>query len=98
MYKVVSSNQAVKDFERIERTGLSEKAKNITRIIRVNPYQNPPPYEKMTGDLNGYYSRRINKQHRFVYDVLPNTEKLKDKNGILYQGIVKILRMWTHYE
>ncbi|MCL2499628.1 MAG: Txe/YoeB family addiction module toxin [Defluviitaleaceae bacterium] len=74
MYKVVSSNQAVKDFERINRAGLSEKAKIVTRVVRVNPYQNPPPYEKLTGDLSGYYSRRINRQHRFVYDVLPNTE------------------------
>jgi len=64
----------------------------------MNPWQNPPAYEKLQGDLKGSYSRRINKQHRIVYDVLPNDEKLKNENNVLYKGIVKIIRMWTHYE
>ena len=98
MYKVVSTRQAVKDSDKLKKAGLSGKAKRFTRIVRDNPYQNPPPYEKLTGDLDGYYSRRINRQHRFVYDVLPNTNNLKDENGEPYQGIVKIIRMWTHYE
>ena len=84
--------------KKIEDAGLSAKVKGFVRIVKKNPYQNPPPYEKLTGDLDGYYSRRINRQHRFVYEILPNTERLKDGNGNLYKGIVKIIRMWTHYE
>ena len=67
-------------------------------IIKNNPYQNPPAYEKLQGDLKGLYSRRINKQHRILYGVLPNTENLLDENDVPYKGIVKIIRMWTHYE
>ena len=98
MYKVVSSRQAFKDSEKLKQAGLSVKAKELTRIVAKNPYQTPPPYEKMSGDLQGFYSRRINKQHRFVYEVLPNAENLTDANGIPYKGIVRIIRMWTHYE
>ena len=98
MYKVLSSRQAFKDSEMLKQAGLSDKAKEITRIVAKNPHQTPPPYEKLSGDLQGYYSRRINKQHRFVYEVLPNTENLTDAHGTPYKGIVKIIRMWTHYE
>jgi len=76
----------------------AKKAKKLVDIVTENPFQNPPPYEKLIGDLQGYYSRRINDQHRFVYDVLPNNQNLKNKNGILYKGIVHVLSMWTHYE
>ena len=98
MYKIVMSKQAVKDSVLLDRAGLSAKSKEFIRIIRVNPYQTPPPYEKLSGNLRGYYSRRINRQHRFVYEVLTNMGKILDKNGDAYDGIVKIVRMWTHYE
>ena len=98
MYKPVLSKQASKDLTKLTQAGLAGKAKKLTRIVRKNPFQTLPPYEKLIGDLDGYYSRRINKQHRFVYEILPNTENLTDDNGIVYKGIVKILRMWTHYE
>ena len=98
MYKVLASRQALKDSEWLKRAGLSGKAKELARIVTTNPFQMPPPYEKMTGDLQGYYSRRINRKHRFVYEVLPNTDNLADEKGTPYKGIVKIIRMWTHYE
>ena len=98
MYKVVTTRQAAKDSDLLEKAGLSAKGKAFVRIMRNNPYQTPPPYEKLTGNLQGYYSRRINRQHRFVYEVLPNPQNLKDDNGVPYEGIVKIIRMWTHYE
>ena len=85
-YTIVYSKSAAKDIKRLKQSHLSEKAKTLIEIIKRNPYQNPPPYEKLVGDLAGYYSRRINIQHRIVYSVLED-EKL-----------VKIYRMWTHYE
>jgi len=97
-YKLKYTHQANKDARLLERAGLRKVASKLLAIIEKNPYQNPPAYEKLQGDLKGSYSRRINKQHRIVYDVLPNGEKLKDSNGVLYRGIVKIIRMWTHYE
>lgn len=74
---------------------ISEKAKLLVDIIRENPYQNPPRYEKLVGNLDGILSRRINIQHRLVYQVCeePFTEE-----DVLYQGTVKIIRMWTHYD
>jgi len=98
MFKAVASKQAFKDLEKLKQAGLSDKAKELTRIVQNDPHQNPSPYEKLTGDLQGFYSRRINRQHRFVYEVLPNTEILADENDVPYEGIVKILCMWTHYE
>jgi Txe/YoeB family toxin of toxin-antitoxin system len=98
VYKAALSKQAAKDLEKLKRAGLARKAKEFTEIVEVNPYQNPPPYEKLIGDLRGYISRRINEQHRYTYQVLPNDKDLKDEHGELYEGIVKILRMWTHYE
>ncbi|MGL5676621.1 MAG: Txe/YoeB family addiction module toxin [Cellulosilyticaceae bacterium] len=86
MYKVVLTKQALKDLEKLKSTHLSQKAKGLVDIIKENPYQNPPAYEKLVGNLDGCYSRRINIQHRIVYEVL---EKEK---------AIKILRMWTHYE
>ena len=97
-YKLKFTRQAEKDARLLEQTGLEKSAIRLLAIIKNNPYQNPPAYEKLQGDLKGSYSRRINKQHRMVYDVLPNDEGLKDNNGMLYKGIVKIIRMWTHYE
>ena len=82
----------------LEQAGLNKTAIRLLTIMRKYPYQNPPAYEKLQGDLKGSYSRRINKQHRIIYDVLPNDEGLQDENGVVYKGIVKIIRMWTHYE
>jgi len=98
MYKVILSRQAQKDLVKLKRVGLSKKAGELVGIVTENPYQNPPPYEKLSGDLKGLYSRRINDQHRFVYDVLPNTGGLLDPNDVPYKGIVHVLKMWTHYE
>ena len=100
MYKAILSKQALKDLEKLKRTGsgYEKKAKELVDVVEEHPFKNPPPYEKLMGDLHGYYSRRINEQHRFVYAVLPNDKNLTDENGISYKGIVHILRMWTHYE
>ena len=100
MYKAILSKQAIKDLDKLKQAGAAypRKAKEIVDTVEEDPYKNPPPYEKLVGDLHGYYSRRINEQHRFVYDVLPNTNNMKDDHGKPYKGIVHILRMWTHYE
>ncbi|WP_196594255.1 Txe/YoeB family addiction module toxin [Pectinatus sottacetonis] len=86
MYKILYHKKTVKDIQKLKDANLDKKAKNIIEVIKENPFQNPPPYEKLVGDLTGFYSRRINVQHRLVYDV--DEEK----------KIVKIYRMWTHYE
>ena len=78
--------QARKDAKKLARAGLKERAQKLLDIIQANPYQNPPPYEKLVGDLAGAYSRRINIQHRLVYQIL------EEKNA------VKVLRLCTHYE
>jgi toxin YoeB len=86
MWKVVYSKQAAKDAVKIKESGLKEKTLSLLEILKENSFQSPPPYEKLLGDLAGAYSRRINIQHRLVYQVF---EKRK---------IVRVLRMWTHYE
>lgn len=86
MYKIEYTKQAVKDVELIKVAKLDNKVKNLIEILRSNPFEKYPPYEKLIGDLLGAYSRRINIHHRLVYMVF---EKEK---------IVRILRMWTHYE
>jgi len=98
MYKAIFTKQSCKDLEKLKQAGLSDKAKELARIVSNNPFQTPPPYEKLIGALQGYYSRRINRQHRFVYEVLPNNVNAVNASGTPYNGIVKILRMWTHYE
>lgn len=98
MYKVFFYPQAMKDRKLIERAGLREKVKRLLDIMKVYPYQSSPSYEKLMGNLSGYYSRKINLQHRLIYQVLPNDKGLVDENGEIYEGIVKIIRMWTHYE
>lgn len=85
MYRIQYAKRAIKDIEKLKATGLAEKAKAIIAVIKDNPYQNPPGYEKLKG-MTSTYSRRINRQHRLVYVVL-------DK-----EKIIRILRMWTHYE
>ena len=86
MWTVVFSKHALKDAKRLGAAGLREKAELLINILRTNPYQTPPPYEKLLGDLKGSYSRRINRQHRLVYDILEN------------ERAVKVARMWSHYE
>ena len=86
MYAVVYTKNAVKDTQKIKATRLSKKVKDLIELIKLNPFQTPPPYEKLVGDLQGAYSRRINIKHRLVYEVFEN-----DKT-------VKILSMWSHYE
>lgn len=95
MYKIVYEKQALKDIKKLKSTKLSSKTKALIEIIRKNPFQNPPPYEKLIGNLSGLYSRRINIQHRCVYQVY--LEKIIT-NKIEYDGTVKIIRLWTHYD
>lgn len=95
MYKVVFTKQALKDLEKLKEANISHKAKQLVDVIKINPYQNPPRYEKLVGKLDGILSRRINIQHRLVYQVYETLVIEQEKE---YQGIVKIIRMWTHYE
>jgi Txe/YoeB family toxin of toxin-antitoxin system len=85
-WQVVYSKQAQKDAKKLSAAGLKLKAQTLLDVIGDNPFQNPPPYEKLVGDLAGVYSRRINIQHHLVYEIF--TE----------ERIVRVLRMWTHYE
>lgn len=95
MYKVVFTKQAQKDARKLKAAGLDKKAKSLVEVVRDNPFGTPPAYEGLVGSLSGLYSRRIYIQHRFVYQVIrePLTE-----NDVSYEGIVKVVRMWTHYD
>ena len=95
MYRIVYEKQAVKDIKNLKSVRLDVKAKKLVELLKENPFQNPPPYEALVGNLQGVYSRRINIQHRLVYQVYIESVEL---NGIRYEGTVKIIRMWTHYE
>ncbi len=85
-WRLVYTRQAQKDARKLAASGLREKAQALLSVIQKDPFQNPPPYEKLVGDLAGTYSRRINIQHRLVYQVLESEQ------------VVKVLRLWTHYE
>ena len=85
-WKLVFTKQAQKDAKKIAQSGLKPQTRRLLDILREDPFQNPPPYEKLMGDLSGAYSRRINIQHRLVYEVLRDI------------STVKVIRMWTHYE
>lgn len=85
-YRIAYTKQAIKDIALLKQAGLAAKAQKLVEVVKADPFQTPPPYEKLTGDLKGMYSRRINIQHRFVYEVI---EK---------EHTVKIIRMWKHYE
>lgn len=85
-WQLIYTKAAQKDAAKLASAGLKEKTKILLEIVAVNPFQNPPPYEKLIGDLSGAYSRRINIQHRLVYEVLAEIQT------------VKVLRMWSHYE
>ena len=85
-YEVVLTKQAIKDAKKIAAAGLGPRVRKLLELIKKDPFAAYPPYEKLLGDLTGFYSRRINIQHRLVYQVLPD------------EKIVKVLRMWSHYE
>ena len=85
-WEVVYAKQALKDAKKLAASELKPKAQELLEVLASNPLQNPPPYEKLVGDLAGTYSRRINIQHRIVYEVFSE------------QRVVRVLRMWTHYE
>ena len=86
MFSIAYTKTALKDIPKLKAAHLDGKAKDLIDVIRENPYQNPPPYEKLVGDLNGLYSRRINGQHRLVYEVFEREQ------------IVKVVSLWSHYE
>jgi len=86
MWRIVFTKQAQTDAKKLTAAGLRPKAEKLLDILRDNPYQSPPPFEKLLGDLSGACSRRITIHHRLVYQVLPE------------EKVVKIMRMWTHYE
>ncbi len=94
MYIIRFSKQADKDKKLLKRAGLDLKAKKLLNVITENPFQNPPPYEGLVGNLSGYYSRRINIQHRLVYQVYDEPIVIDE---VEYQGTIKVIRMWTHY-
>jgi Txe/YoeB family toxin of toxin-antitoxin system len=85
-WQVVFAKHALKDARKLSTAGLRDKAQELLRVLAEDPFQNPPPYEKLVGDLEGAYSRRINIQHRMVHEVFKK------------ERIVRVLRMWTHYE
>ena len=86
MYEVKLSKRAQKDLQKLKQSGLSKKAKSLVDILKENPWQNPPPYEKLVGDLQGVFSRRINIRHRLVYEVFEE------------EKVARMLSMWSHYE
>ncbi len=95
MYLIRFSKQAGKDKKMLKAAGLEQKARGLLNIIAANPFQNPPPYEGLVGNLSGYYSRRINIQHRLVYQVYHDSVEL---DGMKYEGTIKVVRMWSHYD
>ncbi len=86
MWRVVFTKRALKDAKKLSAAGLRSKAEKLLDILRENPYQTPPPFEKLLGNLSGAYSRRINIQHRLVYQIIAD------------EKAVKVIRMWTHYK
>ncbi len=85
-WRIAYTKQAKKDAKKLSASDLRSKAEDLLAILAENPYQNPPPFEKLVGDLAGTYSRRINIQHRLVYQIIEE------------EHVVKVIRMWTHYE
>lgn len=86
MYSIVYDKRAIKAIPKLKAAKIDDKAKKLIQIIKENPFQNPPPYEQLVGELKGFYSRRINIQHRLVYQVYEE------------EKTIKIVSMWTHYE
>ena len=86
MYKIKYHKKALKDIYKLKTARLSDNAQKLIHLIKINPFQNPPPYEKLVGNLDGYYSRRINITHRLIYTI--------DQN----EKVIKIMSMWSHYD
>ena len=86
MYKIEYHKKAIKDIEKLKQNNLASRAKNLIEVLKINPFQNPPPYEKLLGDLKELYSRRINIQHRLIYQVIEEKK------------LVRIISLWSHYE
>lgn len=86
MYKIIFAKSATKNIPKLKSAKLTDKTKNLIEIIKVNPFQNPPPYEKLVGNMSNLYSRRINIQHRLVYEVFEN------------EKTIKIVSVWSHYD
>ena len=95
MYRIVYDKQAIRDIKNLKSSHLDVKAKKLIETVRKNPFTTPPKYETLVGNLSGLYSRRINVRHRFVYQVFP---EIVIVDGIKYDGTIKIIRMWTHYD
>ena len=95
MFYITYTKQALKDIPRLKSAHLDVKAKELIGVLRKDPFFVPPPYEGLLGNLQGFFSRRINIQHRLVYQVFHGACEYK---GVVYEGTVKIVRMWTHYE
>ena len=85
-WQIVFAKASLKDAKKVAAAGFKPKVQTLIAILEIDPFQNPPPFEKLVGDLSGAYSRRINIQHRLVYEVF------------IQERVVRILRMWTHYE
>lgn len=85
-WEVVFAKAALKDAQKVAAAGFKPNVQTLIAILKIDPFQHPPPFEKLVGDLSGTYSRRINIQHRLVYEVF------------IQEHVVRILRMWTHYE
>ena len=95
MWRVVFTKQAAKDAKLLKAAGLDGKAKVLINLVSSDPFAAPPAYEGLVGSLSGLYSRRISRQHRFVYEVVEGPVEVE---GVVFEGTVKVVRMWTHYE
>ncbi len=95
MFLVKFTKLAAKDAKKLKAAGLDGKAKALVEVVRNDPFAKPPSYEALVGNLSGLYSRRISLQHRFVYQVISEPT---EEGGVFYEGVVKVVRMWTHYE
>ena len=95
MWLVVFTRQAQKDARQLKAAGLAGKAKALVAAVRGDPFKVPPRYEALVGNLSGLYSRRISLRHRFVYETIKGEI---ERGGTLYEGAVKVVRMWTYYD
>lgn len=95
MYFVTLGKQAQKDFKKLKQAGLSGKAGKLVSVVAKDPFQSPPPYERLVGNFSGLFSRRINLKHRFVYKVIEDPAIV---DGTAYDGTVVVVSMWSHYD
>ncbi|WP_273447482.1 Txe/YoeB family addiction module toxin [Thermophilibacter provencensis] len=94
MWDIELTKQAAKDLKRVRAAGLGDKAHSLIEVLQRDPFSTMPSFEALVGNLEGCYSRRINRQHRLVYEIY---QEPHERKGIQYKGTVRILRMWTHY-